>query len=274
MNYALLRIAVPYTYGSAHAVILNSIFFCTSGKKVVVLEHHDKLGGCTHTFSWSRANMDGDGHTTCEFDTGCHYTAVDMSIPTMRSGAVMKYLTDGQAKWHDLGDPYDCVVFPHDPKIDAGCPNNDSYNFVCGKDRLVKEITAQVNPNEPLVPQRLETFLQFCRNARGTIVKMFFVRMLPRWAEKCLDFLTIPYYTYGKLTTGYVLSAMLEHGFNEEEVLAQKELPAKPKVDLPNTWNRLKGNYSILYYFCNANTTLFWRPSDVHNVKKRQRTSK
>ena len=34
---------------------------------------------------------------------------------------------------------------------------------------------------------------------------------------------------------------MLEHGFNEDEVLAQKELPDEPKVDLPNTWNRLKG---------------------------------
>ena len=40
------------------------------GKKVVVLEHHDKLGGCTHTFSWSRQNMYEEGHTTCEFDTG------------------------------------------------------------------------------------------------------------------------------------------------------------------------------------------------------------
>lgn len=211
------------------------------GKKVLVLEHHDKLGGCTHTFSWSRANMEGDGHTTCEFDTGCHYTAVDMSIPTMRSGAVMKFLTEGRAKWHDLGDPYDCVVFPHDPNVDNGCPNNDSYNFVCGKNRLVREITQQINPNEPLVPERLQSFLQFCRNARGTIVKMFFVRMCPRWLEGFMGWLTAPYFKYGKLTTGYVLSAMLEHGFTEEEVLQQKELPKEPKVPLPNTWNRLKG---------------------------------
>ena len=74
---------------------------------------------------------------------------------------------------------------------------------------------------------------------------MFFVRMLPRWVEKLFDFLTTPYYTYGKLTTQYVLSAMLEHGFTEEEVLAQKELPKEPKVDLPNTWNRMKGNFNL-----------------------------
>ena len=51
--------------GGAAASILSKY-----GKKVVVLEHHDKLGGCTHTFSWSRQNMNEEGHTTCEFDTG------------------------------------------------------------------------------------------------------------------------------------------------------------------------------------------------------------
>ena len=57
------------------------------------------------------------GHTTCEFDTGCHYTAVDLSYPEARSGAILKYLTDGRATFNDLGDPYDRVVFPEDPKV-------------------------------------------------------------------------------------------------------------------------------------------------------------
>ena len=29
------------------------------------------------------------GYTTCEFDTGCHYTAVDMAMPTARSGMLL-----------------------------------------------------------------------------------------------------------------------------------------------------------------------------------------
>ena len=193
------------------------------------------------TFSWSRANMDGSGRTTCEFDTGCHYTAVDMAFETARSGSIMKYVTDGNAKWNDLGDPYDHLVLPYDANVDSGCPNNDTYNFVCGKNRLIKEITKQINPNEPLVPFRLERFLEFCRNAQNTIISMYFVRMCPRWLEPFLASLTAPYYHYGKLTTGYVLSAMLEHGFTAKEVLDEKVLPDKPSVDLPNTWNRLKG---------------------------------
>lgn len=230
--------------GNAAASILSK-----QGKKVLVLEHHDKLGGCTHTFSWSRANMYEEGHSTCEFDTGCHYTAVDMSFDTARAGALMKYITNGNAKWNDLGDPYDRLVLPFDGNVDPGCPNNDTYEFLCGKDRLVKEITKQVNPNESLVPKRLEKFLEFCRHARNTIMPMFFVRMCPRWAEPLVNWMTNPYYRYGKLTTGYCLSAMLEHGFSEEEVLREKPLPKKASVDLPNTWKRLKGKLSDLLLF-------------------------
>ena len=164
-----------------------------------------------------------------------------MSMPAARSGAVMKYVTDGNAKWNDLGDPYDHLVLPYDPNVDPGCPNNDSYDFVCGKERLVQEISSQINPNEPLVVKRLNAFLSFCHNARKTIINMWLVRMCPRWLEGLLYRLTEPYYKFGKLTTGYVLSAMLEHGFSEEEVLAEKKIPEKPEVDLPNTWNRLKG---------------------------------
>jgi len=222
--------------GNTAASILSK-----QGKKCLVLEHHDKLGGCTHTFSWSRANMDGDGHTTCEFDTGCHYTAVDMSFDTARAGSMMKYITDGNAKWNDLGDPYDRLVLPFDGRVDKDCPNNDTYEFVCGKDRLVKEISKQINPKEPLVPARLEKFLEFCRHARNTIIKMFLVRMSPRILEPFLNFLMKPYYAYGKLTTGYCLSAMLEHGYTEEEVLAEKPLPKVAPGELSNTWRRLKG---------------------------------
>ena len=43
--------------GMAAASVLSK-----HGRKVIVFENHDKLGGCTHTFSWSRANMDGQGN--------------------------------------------------------------------------------------------------------------------------------------------------------------------------------------------------------------------
>jgi len=212
------------------------------GKKVVVLENHDKLGGCTHTFSWSRENMDGDGHTTCEFDTGCHYTALDMAMDTQRSGALLKYVTEGGAKFHDLGDPWDILVLPHDPNVDPGCPNSDQYNFMCGREPLVRSIADAINPQEPEVVNRLHRLLDFCRYARQSISGMFVARLAPRWLESMLlGGLKEKYFECGALSTDYVLSAMLEHGMTKDQVVKRTKLPDSPSVDLPNTWNRLKG---------------------------------
>lgn len=50
-----------------------------SGQKVLLLEQHEeRTGGCTHTF-----RQEG-----CEWDTGLHYTSEGMSLPTHRAGAL------------------------------------------------------------------------------------------------------------------------------------------------------------------------------------------
>ena len=212
------------------------------GKKVLVLERHDKLGGCTHTFSWSSSNLDGSGFSTCEFDTGCHYCAVDMAFDTARSGAIMKYVTDGEVKWNDLGDPYDCLVLPHDPRVDKGCPNNDSYDFLQGAERLIEDVSQRINPNEPKLKPRLKRFLEFCRVAHNTIIPLYLVRLFPRWLEGLLEPLYNSFFKYGKITTGYTLDGMLSHGFTAEEILQHKALPKEEEKGLENTWRRLKGN--------------------------------
>lgn len=211
------------------------------GKKVLVLERHDKLGGCTHTFTWSRKNTEGDGYSTCEFDTGCHYCAVDMAYDTARSGTVMKYVTDGHVKWNDLGDPYDRLVLPHDPRTDANCPNNDSYDFLCGAGPLVDHISERINPNEPTLKPRLRAFLEFCRVAHNTIIPLYLVRILPRCLERFFVWALKSFHQYGRITTDYVMKGMLGHGFSSQDILSGKKLPDKPEAGLENTWRRLCG---------------------------------
>ena len=75
--------------GGAAASILSKY-----GKKVLVLEHHDKLGGCTHTFSWSRQNMYEEGHTTCEFDTG--------KLTTMYFPCIQSFILSMAQRWGGL----------------------------------------------------------------------------------------------------------------------------------------------------------------------------
>ena len=79
-----------------------------SGQKVLLLEQHeDRTGGCTHTF-----RQEG-----CEWDTGLHYTSEGMGLPTHRSGALLKFMTKGKQDWKRLDDPYDQVFFPRDDNV-------------------------------------------------------------------------------------------------------------------------------------------------------------
>ena len=233
--------------GMAAASILSK-----HGRKVLVLERHDKIGGCTHTFSWSSSNLDGSGFSTCEFDTGCHYCAVDMAFDTARSGAIMKYVTDSAVKWNDLGDPYDRLVLPHDSRVDKDCPNNDSYDFLCGADRLVEEISQRINPNEPKLKPRLKTFLEFCRVAHNTIIPLYLVRLFPRWLEGVLEPLYSKFFAYGKITTAQALDSMISHGFTAEEVLSKKSIPKEEEEGLENTWRRVKGKAENFFLWANG----------------------
>lgn len=64
-----------------------------SGQRVLLLEQHEeRTGGCTHTF---RIN-------NCEWDTGLHYTSEGMGLPTHRAGALLKFMTKGKQEWERL----------------------------------------------------------------------------------------------------------------------------------------------------------------------------
>lgn len=64
-----------------------------SGQRVLLLEQHeDRTGGCTHTF-----RMEG-----CEWDTGLHYTSEGMGSATKRAGALLKFMSRGKQEWKRL----------------------------------------------------------------------------------------------------------------------------------------------------------------------------
>jgi hypothetical protein len=64
-----------------------------SGQRVLLLEQHEeRTGGCTHTF-----RING-----CEWDTGLHYTSEGMGLPTHRAGALLKFMTKGKQEWRRL----------------------------------------------------------------------------------------------------------------------------------------------------------------------------
>eukprot|EP00756_Hemistasia_phaeocysticola_P027453 Hpha_TRINITY_DN16118_c1_g26::TRINITY_DN16118_c1_g26_i1::g.8272::m.8272/K09516/RETSAT; all-trans-retinol 13,14-reductase len=254
--------------GSGMGGMACASLLAQSGQRVLVLEQHDRLGGCTHTFI--RTHEDETGSTsrpvTCEFDTGTHYVALAMVYPWTRSGALMGAVTQGKVKWNDLGNPWDKVLFPDNAETDGvDFPNNNTYEFVKTEDRLVPSIVnALVRPEQPayaLVAERIIAFLAFCNATQKATVFMFLARMLPRWFEKrYLSSWTAPFHRYGALTTGKVLNMIIGNGRSAQEVLEgcddpKAETMACTPEELTNTLTRAKGVmvHPIGDYACQPN---------------------
>jgi all-trans-retinol 13,14-reductase len=88
--------------GSGGCAVANLL--AQSGQRVLVLEQHDRTGGCTHSFQ----------KHGCEWDTGLHYTSISMGTKTCRPGALINFMTKGLQKWTPLKDPYDGTYYHHE----------------------------------------------------------------------------------------------------------------------------------------------------------------
>lgn len=79
--------------GSGSGGTSCSNILAQAGQRVLLLEQHEeRTGGCTHTF-----RING-----CEWDTGLHYTSEGMGLPTHRAGALLKFMSRGKQEWKRL----------------------------------------------------------------------------------------------------------------------------------------------------------------------------
>uniref|UniRef100_H2Z8M0 Amine oxidase domain-containing protein n=1 Tax=Ciona savignyi TaxID=51511 RepID=H2Z8M0_CIOSA len=186
-----------------------------SGKKVLVLESHDRIGGCTHTYK----------SKGCEFDIGIHY------IGNMEEGSMNKsivdLLTDGRLKWVPLDDQFDTVVFDEPGKILIVI--NDkllSGLFVIYDERAIKEFykAMRICKNAAtllivlkLLPKPLidwfvklnlhKVFLKKFNYVTGTTLKSF----LDKWTEN-KELKTILSYCFGDYGVPPGDAPILMHG--------------------------------------------------------------
>ncbi|KAM6914597.1 all-trans-retinol 13,14-reductase [Lycodopsis pacificus] len=91
------------------------------GKKVLVLEQHDRAGGCCHTFT----------EKGFEFDVGIHYIGDLQAHKPFR--CMLDSMTNGQLQWEPLENPFDQVVL--------GPPENRRrYPIYSGRTRFPEEL--------------------------------------------------------------------------------------------------------------------------------------
>ncbi|XP_026216558.1 all-trans-retinol 13,14-reductase-like [Anabas testudineus] len=102
--------------GLGLAVLLAKV-----GKKVLVLEQHDRAGGCCHTFT----------EKGFEFDVGIHYIGDLLGNTPFR--CTLDQMTNGQLQWVPLENPFDHVlVGPRE--------NRRRYPIYSGRKRFTDEL--------------------------------------------------------------------------------------------------------------------------------------
>uniref|UniRef100_A0A3B4Z890 All-trans-retinol 13,14-reductase n=1 Tax=Stegastes partitus TaxID=144197 RepID=A0A3B4Z890_9TELE len=133
------------------------------GKKVLVLEQHDRAGGCCHTFT----------EKGFEFDVGIHYIGDLQEHKPFR--CMLDQMTDGQLQWETLENPFDQVVL--------GPPENQRrYPIYSGRTRFPEELK-KCFPGEE---KAIDEYLKLVKQAGRGIWLLALLKLLPSPVAKFL----------------------------------------------------------------------------------------
>ncbi|KAG5280090.1 hypothetical protein AALO_G00084830 [Alosa alosa] len=144
--------------GLGLAVLLAKV-----GKRVLVLEQHDRAGGCCHTFT----------EKGFEFDVGIHYIGDLLEHKPFR--CMLDQLTNGQLQWEPLNNPYDTVVI--------GPPENRrTYPIYSGRDRFPQELK-KCFPGEE---KAIDEYMRLVKRAGRGVWAVAVLKYLPAPVAKFL----------------------------------------------------------------------------------------
>lgn len=144
--------------GLGIAVLLAKV-----GKKVLVLEQHDRAGGCCHTFT----------EKGFEFDVGIHYIGDLQEHKPFR--CMLDQMTNGQLQWEPLENPFDWVVI--------GPPENRRrYPIYSGRTRFPEELK-KCFPGEE---KAIDEYIRMCKKAGRGIWLLAMLKLVPTPIAKFL----------------------------------------------------------------------------------------
>ncbi|KAL6476691.1 hypothetical protein MHYP_G00151900 [Metynnis hypsauchen] len=133
------------------------------GKKVLVLEQHDRAGGCCHTFS----------EKGFEFDVGIHYIGDMLENEMFR--CIVDQMTNGQLQWEAMDNPYEEVVL-------GPLENRRVYHIYSGEDRFTQELK-NCFPGEE---KAIDEFMRLIKKCGQGVWFMAVLKILPSLIAKFL----------------------------------------------------------------------------------------
>ncbi|XP_072549610.1 all-trans-retinol 13,14-reductase-like [Salminus brasiliensis] len=174
--------------GLAIAVLLAKV-----GKKVLVLEQHDRAGGCCHTFS----------KKGFEFDIGIHYIGDLLENEPLR--CISDQLTNGQLQWAPLDNPFDKVVL--------GPPENRRiYHMYYGRERFTQELK-KCFPGEE---KAIDEFVGLVKKCAESVWMMAALKLIPTPVAKFLVYTGLLnrlsyFFRYGSCSLAEVVNGLTQN---------------------------------------------------------------
>ncbi|KPP71684.1 putative all-trans-retinol 13,14-reductase [Scleropages formosus] len=174
--------------GLGVAVLLAKV-----GKRVLVLEQHDRAGGCCHTFT----------EKGFEFDVGIHYIGELLENNPFR--CLLDQLTNGQLQWEPMDNPYDLVVL--------GPPENRRvYPIYHGKDRFLAELKKRFPGEEAAIDKFLKLSKKAAFGAWILVVLKLFPALVVRFLIATgLAHWMSPFLSLGRRSLTEVVSGLTEN---------------------------------------------------------------
>lgn len=217
--------------GSGSGGCACSNILAQAGKKVLLLEQHEeRTGGCTHTF-----RLEG-----CEWDTGLHYTSEGMSLPTHRAGALLKFMTKGKQEWARLADPYDQVFFPQDGNVAPGRPNCNDYEFNTGVDSVVRSLISRIDPGSQDLKKKCDTWMELCDVINDGFTALGTTRVIPSFLHFLYRKRVKTLYKLASYSVRDVQYAVFNLGYSIQDLL--NDCPqAPPGTEQDPILRRVKG---------------------------------
>ncbi|CAE7681432.1 retsat, partial [Symbiodinium microadriaticum] len=193
--------------GSGIGGLVAASLLARTGKRVLILEQHDQIGGCCHSF---RENG-------FEFDTGIHY------IGEMRNNTAFRFLLDqisnGQLSWADVCDDFDTVVLVDD---DGDCAN--------GLRKVVEAVEqGQMLKAFPDEKAAIDRYFELIEETRKSMRGFVGMKAMPAWLGSLLvNTGLVSFYTdyflkaqksvtevIGSVTENTALRAVLSYNFGD-----------------------------------------------------------
>lgn len=170
------------------------------GKRVLLLEQHDIIGGCTHTFV----------EKGFEFDTGVHYLGHEVTKSNSTFGFIFHLLGMGKIKWSKMDKVYDRAAIS--PLLSSQLASSSSKVTSVDFSDNLEETIQRIKKQFPGEENAIDTYFRLVKWCHLAFPVYIMIRMLPKWINVVAKRLFRPFLsTFFEKTTREVKLVTFSH---------------------------------------------------------------